>query len=123
MGAAETCWLIAKDYSEKRIVNKRPLASKQLVQKKLADMMTEISLGFSGCIIAGRSMDENKDLKIAISLLREIIVKKLLNIVRDARDILAGNGILDEYHIIRHLVHLETVNTYDGTEDTRTYIG
>ena len=122
MGAAETCWLIAKDYSEKRIVNKRPLASKQLVQKKLADMMTEISLGFSGCIIAGRSMDENKDLKIAISLLKRNNCKKALNIVRDARDILAGNGILDEYHIIRHLVNLETVNTYDGTEDTHALI-
>ena len=122
MGAAETCWLIAKDYSEKRIVNKKPLASKQLVQKKLADMMTEISLGFSGCIIAGRSMDENKDLKIAISLLKRNNCKKALNIVRDARDILAGNGILDEYHIIRHLVNLETVNTYDGTEDTHALI-
>ena len=122
MGAAEKCWHIAKEYSEKRIVNKKPLASKQLVQKKLADMMTEISLGFSGCILAGRSMDENKDLKIAISLLKRNNCKKALNIVRDARDILAGNGILDEYHVIRHLVNLETVNTYDGTEDTHALI-
>ena len=122
MGAAETCWLIAKDYSEKRMINKKPLASKQLVQKKLADMITEITLGFSGCILAGRSMDENKDLKIAISLLKRNNCRKALNIVRDARDILAGNGILDEYHIIRHLVNLETVNTYDGTEDTHALI-
>ena len=122
MGAAETCWLIAKEYAEKRIVNKKPLASKQLVQKKLADMMSEITLGFSGCILAGRSMDENKDLKIAISLLKRNNCKKALNIVRDARDILAGNGILDENHIIRHLVNLETVNTYDGTEDTHALI-
>ena len=122
MGAAETCWLIAKEYAQNRIVNKKPIASKQLVQKKLADMMTEISLGFSGCILAGRSMDENKDLKIAISMLKRNNCKKALNIVRDARDILAGNGILDENHIIRHLVNLETVNTYDGTEDTHAFI-
>ncbi len=122
MGAAENCWLISKDYAQNRIVNKKPLASKQLVQKKLADMMTEISLGYSGCILAGRSMDENKDLKIAISLLKRNNCKKALNIARDARDILAGNGILDENHIIRHLVNLETVNTYDGTEDTHALI-
>ena len=85
-------------------------------------MMTEIALGYNGCIQAGRSMDEGKDLKIAISLLKRNNCKKALNIVRDARDILAGNGILDENHIIRHLVNLETVNTYDGTEDTHALI-
>ena len=122
IGAAETCWHIAKEYAENRIINKKPLASKQLVQKKLADMMTEISLGFGGCILAGRIMDQNKDLKIAISLLKRNNCKKALNIVRDARDILAGNGILDENHIIRHLVNLETVSTYDGTEDTHALI-
>jgi glutaryl-CoA dehydrogenase len=122
IGAAETCWHIAKKYAENRIINKKPLASKQLVQKKLADMMTEISLGFGGCILAGRIMDQNKDLKIAISLLKRNNCKKALNIVRDARDILAGNGILDENHIIRHLVNLETVSTYDGTEDTHALI-
>ena len=122
IGAAETCWHIAKEYAENRIINKKPLASKQLVQKKLADMMTEISLGFGGCILAGRIMDQNKDLKIAISLLKRNNCKKALNIVRDAREILAGNGILDENHIIRHLVNLETVSTYDGTEDTHALI-
>ena len=100
IGAAETCWHIAKEYAENRIINKKPLASKQLVQKKLADMMTEISLGFGGCILAGRIMDQNKDLKITISLLKRNNCKKALNIVRDAREILAGNGILDENHIM-----------------------
>ena len=122
MGAAETCWHIAKDYTEKRIINGRPLASRQLVQKKLADMLTEVALGFSSCILVGRQMDKGKDLKIAISMLKRNNCRKALNIVRDARDMLGGNGILDEYHIIRHLVNLETVNTYDGTEDTHALI-
>tara|TARA_B100000780_G_scaffold245575_1_gene189698 strand:+ start:771 stop:1940 length:1170 start_codon:yes stop_codon:yes gene_type:complete len=122
MGSAETCWHIAKNYTEKRIINKKPLASKQLVQKKLADMLTEVALGFSSCILVGRQMDKNKDLKIAISMLKRNNCRKALNIVRDARDMLGGNGILDENHIIRHLVNLETVNTYDGTEDTHALI-
>jgi len=122
MGAAETCWHIAKDYTEKRIINKRLLASRQLIQKKLADMLTEVALGFSSCILVGRQMDKGKDLKIAISMLKRNNCRKALNIVRDARDMLGGNGILDEYHIIRHLVNLETVNTYDGTEDTHALI-
>ena len=122
MGAAETCWHIAKDYTEKRIINGRPLASRQLVQKKLADMLTEVALGFSSCILVGRQMDKGKDLKIAISMLKRNNCRKALNIVRDARDMLGGNGILDEHHIIRHLVNLETVNTYDGTEDTHALI-
>ena len=122
MGAAETCWHIAKDYTEKRIINGRPLASRQLVQKKLANMLTEVALGFSSCILVGRQMDKGKDLKIAISLLKRNNCRKALDIVRDARDMLGGNGILDEHHIIRHLVNLETVNTYDGTEDTHALI-
>jgi glutaryl-CoA dehydrogenase len=122
MGAAETCWHIAKEYTEKRIINGKPLASRQLVQKKLADMLTEVALGFSSCILVGRQMDKGKDLKIAISMLKRNNCRKALNIVRDARDMLGGNGILDEHHIIRHLVNLETVNTYDGTEDTHALI-
>lgn len=122
MGAAETCWHIAKEYTEKRIINGRPLASRQLVQKKLADMLTEVALGFSSCILVGRQMDKGKDLKIAISMLKRNNCRKALDIVRDARDMLGGNGILDEHHIIRHLVNLETVNTYDGTEDTHALI-
>jgi len=122
LGAAETSWLIAKDYTESRIINNKPLASKQLIQKKLADMQTEISLGLSGCFHAGRAMDSNKDTKIAISMLKRNNCRKALKIVRDARDMLGANGILNEYHIIRHLVNLETVNTYDGTEDTHALI-
>ena len=122
MGAAESCWLIAKDYTETRIINNQALAGKQLIQKKLADMQTEISLGLCACLNAGRAMDNQKDIKIAISLLKRNNCKKALNIVRDARDMLGANGILEEYHIIRHLVNLETVNTYDGTEDTHALI-
>jgi len=122
MGAAQASWLIAKDYTENRIINKKPLAAKQLIQKKLADMQTEISLGLSACLHVGKAMDGGKDTKIAISMLKRNNCRKALNIVRDARDMLGANGILDEYHIIRHLVNLETVNTYDGTEDTHALI-
>lgn len=122
MGSAESCWLIAKDYTETRIINNQPLAGKQLIQKKLADMQTEISLGLCACLHAGRAMDNKKDIKIAISMLKRNNCRKALNIVRDARDMLGANGILDEYHIIRHLVNLETVNTYDGTEDMHALI-
>ena len=122
MGAAESSWFIAKDYTENRIIKNKPLAAKQLIQKKLADMQTEISLGLSGCLHVGKAMDNNKDAKIAISMLKRNNCSKALKIVRDARDMLGANGILDEYHIIRHLVNLETVNTYDGTEDTHALI-
>ena len=122
MGAAESSWFIAKDYTENRIIKNKPLAAKQLIQKKLADMQTEISLGLSGCLHVGKAMDNNKDTKIAISMLKRNNCSKALKIVRDARDMLGANGILDEYHIIRHLVNLETVNTYDGTEDTHALI-
>ena len=122
MGAAESSWLIAKDYAENRIINNKTLSSKQLIQKKFADMLTEITLGISACFHTGRAMDKNKDSKVAISLLKRNNCRKALGIVRDARDILGANGILDEYHIIRHLVNLETVNTYDGTEDTHALI-
>jgi glutaryl-CoA dehydrogenase len=122
MGAAESSWFIAKDYAENRIVNNKQLAAKQLVQKKLADMQTEISLGLNACLQVGRVMDKNKDTRIAISMLKRNNCRKALKIVRDARDILGANGILDEYHIIRHLVNLETVNTYEGTEDIHALI-
>ncbi len=122
MGAAESCWLIAKDYVESRSINKKQLASKQLIQKKLADMLSEISLGLSGCYHAGRAMDKKQDMKVAISMLKRNNCRKALDIARNARDMLGANGILDEYHIIRHLVNLETVNTYDGTEDTHALI-
>ena len=122
MGAAESSWFIAKNYTENRTMFNKQLAAKQLIQKKLADMQTEISLGLSGCMHIGRAMDENKDAKIAISMMKRNNCHKALNIVRAARDMLGANGILDEYHIIRHLVNLETVNTYDGTEDTHALI-
>ena len=122
MGAAETSWFIAKDYTENIIINNKQLAAKQLIQKKLADMQTEISFGLNACLQVGRVMDKNKDTRIAISMLKRNNCHKALKIVRDARDMLGANGILDEYHIIRHLVNLETVNTYDGTEDTHALI-
>ena len=122
IGAAQSSWLVAKDYVENRIINKKPLASKQIIQKKLADMQTEISLGLSACMHVGKAMEDNKDTKIAISMLKRNNCRKALNIVREARDMLGANGILEEYHIIRHLVNLETVNTYDGTEDIHALI-
>jgi glutaryl-CoA dehydrogenase len=122
MGAAESSWFIAKDYAENRIVNNKQLATKQLVQKKLADMQTEISFGLNACLQVGRVMDKNKDTRIAISMLKRNNCRKALKIVRDARDMLGANGILDEYHIIRHLINLETVNTYEGTEDIHALI-
>ena len=122
MGAAQSCWLIAKEYSENRIMFKKPLASKQLIQKKLAIMQTEIILGWSACLHAGRALDKNKDIKVAISMLKRNNCLKAIEIVREARDILGANGILEEYHIMRHLVNLETVKTYEGTEDIHALI-
>ena len=122
MGAAEAAWFIAKNYTENRIMFNKQLAAKQLIQKKLADMQTEISLGLSACLHTGRAMDNNKDTKIAISMLKRNNCHKALKIIRNARDILGANGLLDEYHIIRHLVNLETVNTYEGTSDIHALI-
>ena len=122
MGAAQTAWLIAKDYSENRIMFKKPLASKQLIQKKLASMQTEITLGWSACLHAGRAMDKNKDVKVAISMLKRNNCQKAIEVVREARDMLGANGLLEEYHIMRHLVNLETVKTYEGAEDVHSLI-
>jgi len=122
MGAAQSCWLIAKEYSENRIMFKKPLASKQLIQKKLAIMQTEIILGWSACLHTGRAMDSGKDVKVAISMLKRNNCHKAIDIVREARDILGANGLLDGYHIMRHLVNLETVKTYEGAEDIHSLI-
>ena len=122
MGAATNAWLISKEYTENRIMFKKPLASTQLIQKKLANMQTEISLGLSACIHAGRSIDRGKDLKIAISMLKRNNCYKALKIVREARDMMGANGLLEEYHIMRHLVNLETVKTYEGAEDIHALI-
>jgi len=122
MGAAQTAWLIAKDYSENRIMFKKPLASKQLIQKKLALMQTEITLGWSACLHTGRAMDKNKDVKVAISMLKRNNCQKAIEVIREARDMLGANGLLEEYHIMRHLVNLETVKTYEGAEDVHSLI-
>ena len=122
MGAAESSWFIAKDYAENRIMFNKPLAVKQLIQKKLANMQTEISLGLGACLLTGRAMDNNKDMKIATSMLKRNNCHKALKIVRNARDMLGANGLLDEYHIIRHLINLEAVNTYEGTADIHALI-
>ena len=122
MGAANNAWMISKDYTENRIMFKKPLAANQLIQKKLAIMQTEISLGLSACLHAGRSFDKNKDLKIAISMLKRNNCKKAIEIVREARDMMGANGLLEEYHIMRHLVNLETVKTYEGAEDIHALI-
>ena len=122
MGAANNAWLISKDYTENRIMFGKPLAANQLIQKKLAIMQTEISLGLSACLHAGRAIDKGKDLRIAISMLKRNNCKKAIEIVRESRDMMGANGLLDEYHIMRHLVNLETVKTYEGAEDIHALI-
>ena len=122
LGAANNCWKISKEYTENRIMFKKPLAKNQLIQKKLAIMQTEITLGLSGCLHAGRSIDNGKDIKIAISMLKRNNCKKAIEIVREARDMMGANGLIDEYHIMRHLVNLETVKTYEGAEDIHALI-
>ena len=122
LGAANNAWQISKDYSENRIMFKKPLAANQLIQKKLAIMQTEISLGLSGCIHAGKAIDQGKDLKIAISMLKRNNCKKAIEIVRNARDMMGANGLLEENHVMRHLLNLETVKTYEGAEDIHSLI-
>ena len=122
LGAATESWLIAKDYTENRIMFKKPLAANQLIQKKLAKMQSEINIALSACFLAGKAMDKNKDIKNAISILKSNNCKKSLNIIRDSRDMMGANGFLEENHVIRHLVNLETVNTYEGTEDIHSLI-
>ena len=122
MGAAKNSWLIAKEYTENRIMFKKPLAANQLIQNKLAIMQTEISIGFSACLHAGRAFDQGEDIKIAVSMLKRNNCKKAINIVREARDMLGANGLLEEYHLMRHLVNLETVKTYEGSEDIHSLI-
>ena len=122
LGAATQSWLIAKEYTENRIMFKKPLAANQLIQKKLADMQTEINIALSACLLTGRAMDKNMDTKIAISILKRNNCKKAINIVREARDMLGANGLVEENHIMRHLVNLETVKTYEGAEDIHSLI-
>ena len=122
MGAAEFCWHAARDYVLERTQFGRPLAANQLVQKKLADMQTEITLGLVACLRMGRLMDENRLPVETISLMKRNNCGKALDVARLARDMHGGNGIADEYHVMRHLVNLETVNTYEGTHDIHALI-
>ncbi|XP_012230259.1 glutaryl-CoA dehydrogenase, mitochondrial [Linepithema humile] len=122
LGAAETCLKIARSYTLDRKQFQRPLAANQLVQKKLADMMSEIALGLQSCLRVGRLKDENRIAPEMISILKRNSTGKALEIARSARDMLGGNGISDEYHVIRHVMNLETVNTYEGTSDVHALI-
>ena len=117
LGAAEFCWEAALDYSKNRIQFGKPLASKQLVQIKLANMQTEIALGLQSALRVGRLIEEGSFIPEMISLVKRNNCSKSLNIARMSRDIHGGNGISDEYHVIRHCMNLEAVNTYEGTED------
>jgi glutaryl-CoA dehydrogenase len=122
LGAAEFCWHAARQYALDRKQFGRPLAANQLVQKKLADMQTEISIGLQGCLRAGRLLDQGKCAPELISLVKRNSCGKALEIARAARDIHGGNGICDEFHVIRHVLNLETVNTYEGTHDIHALI-
>jgi glutaryl-CoA dehydrogenase len=122
LGAAEFCWHAARQYTLDRKQFGKPLAANQLVQKKLADMQTEITLGLTACLRLGRMMDAGKAAPEAISLLKRNSCGKALDIARQARDMHGGNGIADEYHVIRHVMNLEAVNTYEGTHDIHALI-
>lgn len=122
LGAAEFCWHAARQYGLDRKQFNRPLAATQLFQKKLADMQTEITLGLTACLQAGRLMDEGRLAPEAISLLKRNNCGKALDIARTARDMHGGNGISDEFHVIRHMMNLEAVNTYEGTHDIHALI-
>merc|ERR1712156_1276042 len=122
MGAAEACLEIARTYTLDRKQFGRPLANNQLIQKKMADALTEISLGLQGSLQIGRLKDEGKLAPEMISILKRNNCGKALDIARACRDMLGGNGIADEYHIIRHVMNLEAVNTYEGTHDIHALI-
>jgi glutaryl-CoA dehydrogenase len=122
LGAAEFCWHAARSYTLERKVFGRPLAATQLVQKKLADMQTEIALGLHAALRVGRLLDEGRAAPEMISLVKRNSCGKALDIARAARDMHGGNGIVDEYHVIRHVMNLETVNTYEGTHDVHALI-
>jgi glutaryl-CoA dehydrogenase len=122
LGAAEDCWLRSREYVLERKQFGRPLAANQLIQKKLADMQTEIALGLQGCLRLGRMKEEGTDAVEITSLLKRNSAGKALEIARMARDMMGGNGITDEFAVIRHLVNLEVVNTYEGTHDIHALI-
>jgi glutaryl-CoA dehydrogenase len=117
LGAAEDCYLRAREYTMDRTQFNKQLAANQLIQIKLADMLSEITLGIQASLRVGRMIDDNLMVAENISIIKRNNCLKALNIARNARDMLGGNGISDEYHIMRHMVNLETVNTYEGTQD------
>jgi len=122
LGAAEFCWHAARQYTLDRPQFGRPLAANQLIQLKLANMMTEITLGLQGALRVGRLMDEDKSTPEMVSLIKRNSCGKSLEIARMSRDMHGGNGISDEYHVIRHMMNLESVNTYEGTHDIHALI-
>ena len=122
LGAAENCWLIARNYVLKRQQFAKPLASNQLIQAKLVDMQTQIALALQSCLLVGRLCDMGKASHEMVSFIKRNSVQVALNVARNARDMLGANGILDENHIMRHLVNLEAVSTYEGTHDIHTLI-
>ena len=122
LGAAEFCWHAARQYTLDRVQFGKPLAGKQLVQKKLADMQTEITLGLQAALRVGRLIDEEKMVPEMISLIKRNNCGKALEIARMARDMHGGNGVIDEYHVVRHSMNLEAVNTYEGTHDLHALI-
>ena len=122
MGAAEFCWHAARQYTLDRTQFGTPLAAKQLVQKKLADMQTEITLGLHAALRVGRLIDEEQMIPEMISLIKRNNCGKALDVARLARDMHGGNGVIDEYHVVRHSMNLEAVNTYEGTHDIHALI-
>ena len=122
IGAAEFCWKAARQYTLDRDQFGEPLAAKQLIQKKLADMQSEITLALQASLRVGRLMDEDKMIPEMISLVKRNNCGKALDIARAARDMHGGNGVIDEYHVIRHTMNLEAVNTYEGTHDVHSLI-
>jgi glutaryl-CoA dehydrogenase len=122
IGAAEFCWHAARQYTLDRKQFGRPLAANQLIQKKLADMQTEITLGLQGVLRIARLMDQDRCPPEDISMMKRNNAGKALDIARMSRDMHGGNGIVDEFHVIRHLMNLETVNTYEGTHDIHALI-
>ena len=122
LGAAEFCWHAARQYTLEREQFGKPLAANQLIQKKLVDMQTEITLGLQSTLQLGRLMDAGRASPDAVSLLKRNNCGKALDIARTARDMHGGNGISDEYHVIRHVMNLESVNTYEGTHDIHALI-
>jgi len=122
MGAAEFCWHAARKYTMERHQFGRPLAANQLIQKKLADMQTEITLGLQGVLRVSRLQEKNCATPEMVSLIKRNNTAKALEVARHARDMHGGNGISDEYHVMRHMLNMEVINTLEGTHDIHTLI-